>query len=48
VLDEVLRSKPSAAKGTYLRKVVLTTTMGPGVPVDPKLVKNLQEGSAEA
>ncbi|MER7458033.1 50S ribosomal protein L1 [Micromonospora sp. NPDC126480] len=47
VLDEVLRAKPSAAKGTYLKKVTLTTTMGPGVPVDPKLVKNLQEGPAE-
>ncbi|MGW5668433.1 50S ribosomal protein L1 [Micromonospora sp. NPDC003776] len=48
VLDEVLRSKPSAAKGTYLKKVTLTTTMGPGVPVDPKLIKNLQETPAEA
>ncbi|SCL13451.1 LSU ribosomal protein L1P [Micromonospora rhizosphaerae] len=48
VLDEVLRAKPSAAKGTYLKKVTLTTTMGPGVPVDPKLVKNLQEAPAEA
>ncbi|NES30679.1 50S ribosomal protein L1 [Micromonospora terminaliae] len=48
VLDEVLRSKPSAAKGTYLKKVTLTTTMGPGVPVDPKLVKNLTEAPAEA
>ncbi|MET7805774.1 50S ribosomal protein L1 [Micromonospora chersina] len=48
VLDEVLRSKPSAAKGTYLKKVTLTTTMGPGVPVDPKLVKNLNEASTEA
>ncbi|MEH1167983.1 50S ribosomal protein L1 [Micromonospora sp. CPCC 205539] len=48
VLDEVLRAKPSAAKGKYLRKVVLTTTMGPGVPVDPNVIKNLQEGSAEA
>ncbi|MFG2105090.1 50S ribosomal protein L1 [Micromonospora echinaurantiaca] len=47
VLDEVLRAKPSAAKGTYLKKVTLTTTMGPGVPVDPKLVKNLQEAPAE-
>ncbi|MEV4480858.1 50S ribosomal protein L1 [Micromonospora coxensis] len=47
VLDEVLRAKPSAAKGTYLKKVTLTTTMGPGVPVDPKLVKNLQEAGAE-
>ena len=48
VLDEVLRAKPSAAKGKYLKKVTLTTTMGPGVPIDPKLVKNLQEGSTEA
>ncbi|MBM0277391.1 50S ribosomal protein L1 [Micromonospora tarensis] len=48
VLDEVLRAKPSAAKGKYLRKVILTTTMGPGVPVDPNLVKNLTEDSAEA
>ncbi|MET8834752.1 50S ribosomal protein L1 [Micromonospora sp. NPDC004540] len=48
VLDEVLRSKPSAAKGKYLKKVTLTTTMGPGVPVDPNVVKNLTEASAEA
>ncbi|SCF16917.1 50S ribosomal protein L1 [Micromonospora mirobrigensis] len=47
VLDEVLRAKPSAAKGTYLKKVTLTTTMGPGVPVDPKVVKNFQETGAE-
>lgn len=47
VLDEVLRAKPSAAKGKYLKKVTLTTTMGPGVPVDPNVVKNLREGSAE-
>jgi large subunit ribosomal protein L1 len=48
VLDEVLRAKPSASKGKYLRKVTLTTTMGPGVPVDPNLVKNLLEEQAEA
>jgi large subunit ribosomal protein L1 len=47
VLDEVLRAKPSAAKGTYLRKVTVATTMGPGVPVDPKVVKGLRE-SAES
>ncbi|MFC0503537.1 50S ribosomal protein L1 [Micromonospora costi] len=47
-LDEILRAKPSAAKGKYLKKVTLTTTMGPGVPVDPNVVKNLQEGSAES
>jgi large subunit ribosomal protein L1 len=33
-LDEVLRAKPSAAKGRYLRKVSMSTTMGPGIPVD--------------
>ena len=34
-LDEVLRLKPSASKGRYLRKVTMSTTMGPGIPVDP-------------
>jgi len=48
VLDEVLRSKPSAAKGKYLRKVFLTTTMGPGIPVDPNVTRNLHEVPAEA
>jgi len=42
-LDEVLRLKPSASKGRYLKKATMTTTMGPGVPVDPALVKNLIE-----
>jgi large subunit ribosomal protein L1 len=35
VLDEVMRLKPSSAKGRYLRKVTWSTTMGPGIPVDP-------------
>jgi len=34
-LEEVLRLKPASSKGRYLRKVTLSTTMGPGVPVDP-------------
>src|SRR3954465_12145779 len=34
-LDEVLRAKPSAAKGRYLRKIAMSTTMGPGILVDP-------------
>ena len=34
-LDEVLRLKPSASKGRYLKKVTMSTTMGPGIPVDP-------------
>ena len=43
VLDEVLRTKPSAAKGKYLKKVFMTTTMGPGIPVDPNVTRNLTE-----
>jgi len=45
-LDEVLRSKPSAAKGRYLRKVTFSTTMGPGIPVDPNRTRALLEESA--
>jgi large subunit ribosomal protein L1 len=33
-LDEIVRLKPSAAKGRYLRKITLSTTMGPGIAVD--------------
>jgi large subunit ribosomal protein L1 len=40
-LEEVLRAKPSAAKGRYLRKVNFSTTMGPGIPVDPNRTRNL-------
>jgi len=43
VLDEVLRTKPSAAKGKYLKKVFVATTMGPGIPVDPNVTRNLHE-----
>jgi large subunit ribosomal protein L1 len=45
VLDEILRAKPSAAKGKYLRKVVVATTMGPGVQIDPNVVKNVRTGA---
>jgi large subunit ribosomal protein L1 len=41
-LDEVLRAKPSAAKGRYLRKVAMSTTMGPGILVDPAKTRNLR------
>jgi large subunit ribosomal protein L1 len=46
-LDEVLRSKPAAAKGKYLKKVFMATTMGPGIPVDPNVTRNLLEAAAE-
>jgi large subunit ribosomal protein L1 len=39
LLDAIVRAKPSASKGTYLRSVTLTSTMGPGVKVDPNRVK---------
>jgi large subunit ribosomal protein L1 len=45
-LDEVLRAKPSAAKGKYLKKVTFTTTMGPGIPVDSNRTRNLLEADA--
>src|SRR5919106_1286276 len=40
-LDEVLRAKPAAAKGRYLKKVTISTTMGPGIPVDPNRTRNM-------
>jgi large subunit ribosomal protein L1 len=42
VLDEILRAKPSSAKGKFLRKVTVSTTMGPGVQIDPNVVKNFK------
>jgi large subunit ribosomal protein L1 len=42
-LDEILRAKPSAAKGKYLRKVTFATTMGPGIPVDSNRTRNMLE-----
>jgi large subunit ribosomal protein L1 len=44
-LDEVLRAKPSSAKGRYLKKVTFATTMGPGIPVDVNRTRNLLEES---
>ncbi|MCI0384194.1 50S ribosomal protein L1 [Streptomyces sp. CNQ085] len=40
-LEEVLRLKPSAAKGRYIKKAVISTTMGPGVHIDPNRTRNL-------
>jgi large subunit ribosomal protein L1 len=46
-IDEILRLKPSAAKGRYLKKVAVTTTMGPSIPVDPGKTRGLTD-EAEA
>ena len=39
LLDAIVRAKPAAAKGTYLRSISLTSTMGPGVKVDPSRIR---------
>ena len=43
VLDEILRSKPAATKGRYIKSITLTQTMGPGIPVDTTRTINLLE-----
>jgi len=47
-LDEVLRLKPSAAKGRYIKKVAMTTSMGPSIHVDPAKTRGLTEEFEEA
>src|SRR6202046_1284032 len=47
-LDEVIRLKPAAAKGRYLKRVTMTTSMGPGIPVDPNKTHGVVEEMDEA
>jgi large subunit ribosomal protein L1 len=46
LIDEIVRAKPAAAKGRYLHTVVLATTMGPGVKVDPSRTRGIIEEAA--
>ncbi len=46
-LDEISRAKPATAKGKYLKKIVFSTTMGPGVLVDPNKTRNLLDDNAD-
>jgi large subunit ribosomal protein L1 len=48
LIEELIRAKPSAAKGKYLRSVVMAATMGPGIKVDPSRTKDLLEAGAAA
>ncbi len=48
VIDELVRAKPSAAKGRYLHTITLASTMGPGVKVDPSRTRDIVEEAAPA
>jgi large subunit ribosomal protein L1 len=47
-VDEVQRLKPSASKGRYMAKATISTTMGPGIPVDPTRTRTREEIDADA
>jgi large subunit ribosomal protein L1 len=48
VIEELIRAKPSAAKGRYIRSVTVTSTMGPGIKVDPSRTRDLAGEPAAA
>jgi large subunit ribosomal protein L1 len=43
VLEEILRAKPAAAKGRYIKTVVLCSSMGPGIKIDPSRIRDVLE-----
>ena len=43
LIDEIVRAKPAAAKGRYIRQITLTSTMGPGIHVDPAKTRGIVE-----
>jgi large subunit ribosomal protein L1 len=48
VLDEILRAKPAASKGRYIRQITLTSTMGPGIRIDSSRTRGIVEELEEA
>jgi len=48
VVEEIARAKPAAAKGRYIKGITLTTTMGPGLHVDPTRTRDIAESAAGA
>jgi len=47
LVDEIVRAKPAAAKGRYILQVTLTTTMGPGIKLDPSRTRGIVEEAEE-
>ncbi len=43
VIDEIVRVRPSSSKGKYIKSITLTTTMGPGIKIDPGKIRDLLE-----
>jgi large subunit ribosomal protein L1 len=43
IVEEIVRAKPSAAKGRYIRQITVTTTMGPGIHVDSSITRDIAE-----
>jgi large subunit ribosomal protein L1 len=41
LMETIIRMKPSAAKGVYIRGVSISTTMGPGLKLDPQEIRNI-------
>jgi large subunit ribosomal protein L1 len=48
VVEELIRAKPSAAKGKYIRTIVMTSTQGPGIKVDPSRTRDLADAEGAA
>ena len=48
MIEELIRAKPAAAKGRYLRSIALAPTMGPGVKLDPSRTRDIVEEAAPA
>jgi large subunit ribosomal protein L1 len=48
IIEELVKAKPAAAKGKYIRTITMASTMGPGIKIDPSRTRNLVEEAAPA